>query len=160
MSEEEKKRLQDEEEAQQRYKERRLKAKKQRELKQQQELQRILEEKRLMEEELEELRQSAVSISAQPSQMQPAGNNLSFVMMQELSRKFSSKIAGGTRSSGLQSSSARSDSPVPTQRGQTGAANPIIENAVLKKMSKIKKRYEKKLLAAEEELQEIREVRS
>lgn len=134
-SEEEKKRLQDEEEAQLRYKERRLKAKKQRELKQQQELQRILEEKRLMEEELEELRQSAVSIAAQPSQMQPAG---------------------GTRSSGLQSSSARGESPIPTQRGMGGPTNPA-DNAVLKKMSKIKKRYEKKLLAAEEELQEIRE---
>ena len=126
LTEEEKKRLQEEEEAQQRYKERRAKAKKQKELKQQQEMQRILEEKRLMEEELEELRQSSQTANAQPAA--PIRN-------------------------GMQSATARDTLQVAQQ------SNNGDNSTAMKKINKIKKRYEKRLAAADEELQELREVR-
>ena len=63
-------------------------------------------------------------------------------------------LAAAPAKNGSQSSTARG-SPSIAQGQYEGNENP--SNA-MKKASKIKKRYEKKLLAAEEELQEIREV--
>jgi membrane-associated HD superfamily phosphohydrolase len=107
-----------EEEALKKYKERRLKAKKKREAQQQQEMQRILEEKRSMEEELEELRQSAQSLSV------AASNN-------NTSRAYTP------------------NAPMETV-GDSGGAE--------KKMAKMKKRFEKRLGAALDDLNDMRDV--
>lgn len=63
-------------------------------------------------------------------------------------------LAAAPPKNGSQSSTARG-SPSIAQSQSEGADN---SSNAMKKVNKIKKRYEKKLLAAEEELQAIREV--
>lgn len=95
----------EEEEAQRRYKERRLKAKTKRDERQQRELQQALDERNSMEEELEDLRQTAISVA-------PSSAN---------------------------------------------SAN-VDEGPVMKKLTKMKKKYEKKLQTCKEEMEDMREV--
>ncbi len=118
-----KEQIEEDEQAVQAYKERKLRAKKKREEKQQREMQKILDEKRQIEEELEELKNNLLTEKQQPLTQQ---------------------AATAAKPSSANSKSADSEDE--------------LDNIAGKKLSRLKKRYEKKLAAAKEEIEFLRDV--
>lgn len=122
----------EEEEAARVYQMRRNQALKKKEAQQEREMARILEERRAMEEELEELR---------------------------LSTRASSSAAGNV-TQGLHGTVAGSGGNSNANSGQNnlGAAVAEVQAAMAKKLGRMKKKYEKKLAAAKEALEDLQAV--
>jgi hypothetical protein len=129
----------EEEKATQQYKERKLKAKKRREEKQQKEMQKILDEKKQMEEELEELKQSLMNEKLQNQQQQA-------IEQQQRRSRPSTTTAPQQSNNAFASPSA-------------DGAEDEMDDFAAKKLARLKKRYEKKLTSAKEELEALRDVR-
>jgi type IV secretory pathway VirB10-like protein len=118
-----KEQIEEDEQAVQAYKERKLRAKKKREEKQQREMQKILDEKRQIEEELEELKNNLLTEKQQPPAQQAA-----------------------TAAKPLSADSNNAD------------GEDELDKIAGKKLSRLKKRYEKKLAVAKEEIEFLRDV--
>jgi hypothetical protein len=119
--------IEEEEEAARVYQIRREEARRKNEIHQAKEMKRILEEKRNMEEELEELRESTTR----------AGSS-----------------AAGTPAQGLHGTSPSTGN---SMNNMAGAQAAEVQAMMNKKLSRMKKRYEKKLSAAKEALEDLQE---
>lgn len=123
----------EEERAQQLYKERKLRAKKRREEKQQREMQKVLDEKKQIEEELEDLKQSLLNEKLNQQQV-------------------------ATQQRPTTNANSRPATNNSNKDNQNVDGEDELDEFAAKKLARLKKRYEKKLSAAKEDLEALRDV--